>query len=36
MDSTAADADFSLTTDNAAQPASHLQAVVGGVLTPQQ
>jgi len=36
MDSTAAAADFSLTTGGAAQLASHLQAVVGGVLPPQQ
>jgi hypothetical protein len=29
-------ADFSLTTSGAAQPASHLQAVAGGVFPPQQ
>jgi hypothetical protein len=36
MDSTAAGADFSLTTDGKAPPASHLQAVVDGVLPPHQ
>jgi len=32
MDSTAVVADFSLNIGGAAQPASHLQAIVGGVL----
>jgi hypothetical protein len=36
MDSTAAGADFSLTTGGKAPPASHLQAVADGVLPPQQ
>jgi hypothetical protein len=36
MNSTVVAVDFSLTTNGAAQPASHLQAAVGGVLPPQQ
>jgi hypothetical protein len=36
MDFIAAAADFSLITGGAAQPTSHLQAVDGGVLPPQQ
>jgi len=36
MDSTAVVADFSLTINGEAPPASHLQAATGGVLPPQQ
>jgi hypothetical protein len=36
MNSTVVAVDFSLTTNGAAQPASHLQVAVGGVLPPQQ
>jgi len=35
MDSSAAAADFSLTTGGAAQSASHLQAIASSVLPPQ-